>query len=249
MTADFSIAGRPIGPGQPVYVIAEISSNHGQHYEAAVELVRGAHAAGADAVKLQTYTADTITIDSDAPAFTAGHGSLWEGTTLHALYETAYMPWEWQPRLKAVADELGMDCFSSPFDPTAVEFLMAMDVPAFKIASFELVDLPLIRTVARTGRPMIMLDRDGDRRRDRRGRRRRARRRSHPDRTPQVHERLPVAARGGEPPGDPGDGRTLGCADRPVRPHPGDTVAWRSRPRGVDRREEQTGALAEQYDG
>jgi len=154
--AAFAINGRPIGPGDPVYVIAEISSNHGQHYEAAVELVRGAHAAGADAVKLQTYTADTITIDSDAPAFTAGHGSLWEGTSLHALYETAYMPWDWQPRLKAVADELGMDCFSSPFDPTAVEFLMAMDVPAFKIASFELVDLPLIRTVARTGRPMIM---------------------------------------------------------------------------------------------
>ena len=126
MTTDvaaFSINGRSIGPGQPVYVIAEISSNHGQDYDAAVELVRGAHAAGADAVKLQTYTADTITIDSDAPAFTAGEGSLWEGTTLHALYETAYMPWEWQPRLKAIADELGMDCFSSPFDPTAVDFL------------------------------------------------------------------------------------------------------------------------------
>ena len=152
----FSINGRSIGPGHPVYVIAEISSNHGQDYDAAVELVRGAHAAGADAVKLQTYTADTITIDSDGPAFTAGHGSLWEGTSLHALYETAYMPWDWQPRLKAIADELGMDCFSSPFDPTAVDFLMAMDVPAFKVASFELVDLPLIRKIARTGRPMIM---------------------------------------------------------------------------------------------
>ena len=152
----FSINGRPIGPGQPVYVIAEISSNHGQRYEAAVELVRGAHAAGADAVKLQTYTPDTITIDSDAPAFTQGRGSLWAGTTLHALYETAYMPWDWQPGLKALADELGMDCFSSPFDPTAVDFLMAMDVPAFKVASFELVDLPLVRKIARTGRPMIM---------------------------------------------------------------------------------------------
>jgi len=154
--AEFAINGRLIGPGQPVYVIAEISANHGQSYETALELVRGAHRAGADAVKLQTYTADTITIDSDAPAFRPGSGSLWEGTTLHALYQTAYTPWEWQPRLKAVADELGMDCFSSPFDPTAVEFLMAMDVPAFKIASFELVDLPLIRTVARTGRPVIM---------------------------------------------------------------------------------------------
>lgn len=154
--AAFSINARAIGPGQPVYVIAEISANHGQSYEAAVELVRGAHRAGADAVKLQTYTADTITIDSDAPAFRPGSGSLWEGTTLYSLYQAAYTPWEWQPRLKAVANELGMDCFSSPFDPTAVDFLMAMDVPAFKIASFELVDLPLIRTVARTGRPMIM---------------------------------------------------------------------------------------------
>jgi pseudaminic acid synthase len=154
--AEFAINGRRIGPGQPVYVIAEISANHGQSYKTAVELVRGAHRAGADAVKLQTYTADTITIDSDAPAFRPGSGSLWEGTTLHALYQTAYTPWEWQPRLKAVADELGMDCFSSPFDPTAVDFLLAMDVPAFKIASFELVDLPLIRTVARSGRPMIM---------------------------------------------------------------------------------------------
>jgi pseudaminic acid synthase len=154
--AAFSINGRAIGPGQPVYVIAELSSNHGGSYEAAEALVRGAQAAGADAIKLQTYTPDTITIDSDAPAFVQGRGSLWAGTTLHALYQSAYMPWDWQPRLKAVADELGMDCFSSPFDATAVDFLVAMDVPAFKIASFELVDLPLIRTVARTGRPVIM---------------------------------------------------------------------------------------------
>lgn len=154
--APFAINGRAIGPGRPVYVIAEISANHGQAFETAVELVRGAHRAGADAVKLQTYTADTITIDSDAPAFRPGPGSLWEGTNLHALYETAYTPWDWQPRLKAVADELGLDCFSSPFDATAVDFLLAMDVPAFKIASFELVDLPLIRKVAATGRPMIM---------------------------------------------------------------------------------------------
>ncbi len=154
--APFAINGRRIGPGHPVYVIAEISSNHGQRFEAAVELVHGAHAAGADAVKLQTYTPDTITIDADSPAFVSGEGSLWEGTTLHALYQTAYMPWDWQPKLKAIADELGMDLFSAPFDPTAVDFLEAMDVPAFKIASFELVDLPLIRMVARTGRPMIM---------------------------------------------------------------------------------------------
>lgn len=156
MTAPFSIAGRQVGPGHPVYVIAEISSNHGQAFETAAGLVRGAHASGADAVKLQTYTPDTITIDSDAPEFIQGDASLWRGTTLHSLYEKAYMPWEWQPRLKAIADELGMDCFSSPFDHTAVDFLVTMDVPAFKIASFELVDLPLIRKVAGTGRPMII---------------------------------------------------------------------------------------------
>jgi N-acetylneuraminate synthase len=139
-----------------VYVIAEISANHGQQYETAARLVQAAVEVGADAVKLQTYTPDTITIASDAPSFRAGGGSLWEGTTLHELYQGAYMPWEWQPRLKALADELGIDCFSSPFDPTAVDFLLEMDVPAFKIASFELVDLGLIRKAAATGRPLII---------------------------------------------------------------------------------------------
>ncbi|HET7169712.1 MAG TPA: pseudaminic acid synthase [Candidatus Limnocylindrales bacterium] len=156
MTSQLRIGDREIGPGRPVYVIAEVSANHGGDYDNAVRIVRGAAQAGADAVKLQTYTPDTITIDSDAPAFRSGSGSLWAGTTLYELYGEAYMPWEWQPRLKAIADGLGLDCFSSPFDPTAVEFLLAMDVPAFKIASFELVDLPLIRTVAATGRPLIM---------------------------------------------------------------------------------------------
>jgi N-acetylneuraminate synthase len=156
MTAEFSIAGHQIGPGRPVYIIAELSANHRQHEDVAIELVHAAHEAGADAVKLQTYTPDTITIDSDAPSFRAGSGSLWEGTTLHDLYQEAYMPWEWQPGLKALAESLGMDCFSSPFDPTAVDFLAAMNVPAFKVASFELVDMPLIRHMARTGRPLIM---------------------------------------------------------------------------------------------
>lgn len=155
-TAPFAINGRAIGPGHPVYIIAEISANHGQDPEAAAALVRGAHAAGADAVKLQTYTADTITIDSDAPAFIQGSGSLWQGRTLYELYQSASTPWDWQPNLKALADELGLDCFSSPFDATAVDFLVAIGVPAFKVASFELVDLPLIRRVAATGRPMIM---------------------------------------------------------------------------------------------
>ncbi len=154
--APFSINGRAIGPGLPVYVIAEMSANHGQDEDVAVRLVHAAHEAGADALKLQTYTPDTITIRSDAPAFRAGSGSLWAGTTLYELYQGAYTPWEWQPRLKALAESLGMDCFSSPFDPTAVDFLQAMDVPAYKVASFELVDLPLIRRMAATGKPLIM---------------------------------------------------------------------------------------------
>jgi N-acetylneuraminate synthase len=156
MPAPFSINGRPIGPGRPVYVIAEVSANHGQRYETAAAIVRAAHAAGADAVKLQTYTPDTITIRSDAPPFRHGTGSLWEGETLYDLYERAYTPWDWQPRLKEMADSLGMDCFSSPFDPTAVDFLVRMDVPALKVASFELVDLPLIRCMAASGKPLIM---------------------------------------------------------------------------------------------
>lgn len=156
MTAAFAINGRAIGPGRPVYVIAELSANHGGSYDTAARIVEASAGAGADAVKLQTYTADTITIDSDAAPFRHGDASLWAGATLHKLYQEAYTPWEWQPRLKALAESLGMDCFSSPFDPTAVDFLVAMDVPAFKVASFELVDLPLIRRMAATGRPLIM---------------------------------------------------------------------------------------------
>lgn len=154
--AAFAINGRLIGPGQPVYIIAEVSANHGQSEDVAVEIVRAAAEAGADAVKLQTYTPDTITIDSEAPSFRSGIGSLWSGTKLYDLYSEGYMPWEWQPRLKALAESLGMDCFASPFDPTAVDFLAAIGVPAFKVASFELVDLPLIRKMAATGRPLIM---------------------------------------------------------------------------------------------
>jgi len=153
---ELTINGRAIGPGRPVYVIAEMSANHAQSFDAAVRLVHAAAEAGADAIKLQTYTPDTITIASDAPPFRHGTGSLWEGTTLHDLYQGAFMPWDWQPKLMEVAREVGIDCFSSPFDPTAVEFLLGLDVPAFKVASFELVDLPLIRLMARTGRPVIM---------------------------------------------------------------------------------------------
>jgi pseudaminic acid synthase len=151
-----TIAGRKIGPGCPAYVIAEMSGNHNQSYEQAVKIVQAANDAGADAIKLQTYTADTITLDSDLPWFRVAEGTLWSGQTLHKLYREAYTPWEWQPKLKQVADDLGLHCFSSPFDSTAVDFLEAMDVPAYKVASFELVDVPLIEKIARTGKPIIM---------------------------------------------------------------------------------------------
>lgn len=152
-----TIAGRRIAADTPAYFIAEMSANHGQSFDHAVEIVRAAKEAGADAVKLQTYTPDTITLNSDAPAFVhrADH-PLWGGRALYELYQEAYTPWDWQPKLKAIADDLGIALFSSPFDGTAVDFLEAMDVPAYKIASFELIDVPLIRKIAQTGKPMIL---------------------------------------------------------------------------------------------
>ena len=156
MPAQIKIAERTIGAGHPVYVIAELSANHGQNFDQAVRIVEAAKQAGADAVKLQTYTADTITIRSDKPYFRVGGGTLWDGRTLHDLYREASTPWEWQPKLKKIADDLGMHLFSSPFDDTAVDFLARMDVPAYKLASFELVDIGLIQKMARTGKPLIM---------------------------------------------------------------------------------------------
>jgi pseudaminic acid synthase len=151
----FRINGRAIGPGNPVYVIAEMSANHHQSFDQAAQIIRAARDAGADAVKLQTYTADTITIDCDRPEFRI-RGTIWHGSNLHDLYGEAYTPWEWQPRLKKLANDLGLDLFSSPFDETAVDFLEQMDVPAYKVASFELVDIPLVQKIARTGKPIIM---------------------------------------------------------------------------------------------
>jgi len=151
-----NISGRQIGLGQPTYIVAEMSANHGHRYEQAVELVRAARDAGADAIKLQTYTPDTLTIDSTTDYFRIGKGTVWEGKNLYELYGEAYTPWEWQPKLKAVAEELGLDCFSTPFDDSAVDFLENMKVPAHKIASFELVDSSLLRKVAVTGKPVIM---------------------------------------------------------------------------------------------
>ncbi len=150
------INGRKIGAGHPAYLVAEISCNHGGSFEQAAELIRAAKKAGADAAKLQTYTPDTITLDSDRPEFKIGKGSPWAGRTLHDLYKEAHTPWEWQPKLKKVAAEAGIDLFCSPFDPTAVDFLEKMGVPAYKVSSFEIVDIPLIQRIAKTGKPMIL---------------------------------------------------------------------------------------------
>ena len=156
MAEHVTIGSRTVGIGQPTYVIAELSANHNQKFDQAVKIVAAAKDAGADAVKLQTYTADTITIQSDKEYFRVGGGTLWDGRSLHDLYSEAYTPWEWQPRLKQVANDLGLDLFSTPFDATAVDFLEEMKVPAHKVASFEIVDIPLIQKIARTGKPMII---------------------------------------------------------------------------------------------
>lgn len=152
----FQIADRPVGAGAPVYVIAELSANHQGDYERAADIVRASAEAGADAVKLQTYTADTMTLDCDLPHFRIGDGTPWADRTLYDLYGEAHTPWDWTPRLMALASELGIHCFSSPFDATAVDFLEDLDVPAWKIASFELGDLALIERCAATGKPVIM---------------------------------------------------------------------------------------------
>src|SRR5207253_2104308 len=144
------------GPGHSVYIIAELSANHNQDYDQAVKIIHAAKDAGADAVKLQTYTADTITFCSSREEFRIGGGTLWDGRNLHDLYGEAHTPWEWQPKLKKVAEDIGLDLFSSPFDVTAVDFLKKMDVPAYKLASFELVDIELIQKMARTGKPLII---------------------------------------------------------------------------------------------
>jgi N-acetylneuraminate synthase len=145
-----------VGRGQPVYIVAELSANHNQNFEQAVRLIQAAKTSGADAVKLQTYTADTITIRSDSDLFRIRGGTVWDGRTLHELYTEAHTPWDWQPKLKQVANELGMDLFSSPFDVTAVDFLESMRVPAYKLASCELVDIPLLQKISRTGKPLIL---------------------------------------------------------------------------------------------
>lgn len=150
-----SIAGRRIAIDEPPYVIAELSANHNGKLETALSIIKEAKAAGADAVKLQTYRPDTITLDCNSEDFRI-HGGLWDGRTLYELYQEAHMPWDWHKPLFDYARQIGITIFSSPFDNTAVDLLEGLNAPAYKIASFEAVDLPLIKYVASTGKPMII---------------------------------------------------------------------------------------------
>lgn len=149
------INGRPIGINHPPFVIAELSANHNGSLETALRIVEEAQKAGADAVKLQTYKPDTITLNCDSDEFRI-HGGLWDGRTLYDLYEEAHMPWDWHQPLFEHARKLGITIFSSPFDNTAIDLLEDLNAPAYKIASFEAVDLPLIKYAANTGKPMII---------------------------------------------------------------------------------------------
>ncbi|MEN6384137.1 MAG: pseudaminic acid synthase [Phycisphaerales bacterium] len=156
MNKNLTINDRLIGENQPVYIIAEISANHTGDFELAKKMIHAAKEAGADAVKLQTYTAETITMKCESELFKIKGGTLWDGKYLYDLYKEAYTPWEWQPLLKDYADSIGITLFSSPFDKTAIDFLEKMNVPAYKIASFEAVDIPLIEYTASKGKPVII---------------------------------------------------------------------------------------------
>lgn len=156
MSVKLKIGKKIIGKNNSTFIVAEISGNHNGNFDNAIKLIKEAKKAGVDAVKLQTYTADTITIDCDNEYFQIRQGTLWDGRTLYDLYKEAYTPWEWQPKLKKIAEEEGLICFSSPFDKTAVDFLENMNVPAYKVASFEITDIPLIEYIASKGKPVIL---------------------------------------------------------------------------------------------
>ncbi len=150
-----TIDNRPIGQQHPCFIIAELSANHNGSLETAIETIKAAKKAGADAIKLQTYTPDTITLNVKNDYFRLAHGTLWDGKYLYELYQEAYTPWEWHEQLFNVAREEGLICFSSPFDNTAVDLLQSLNAPAYKIASFEIMDIPLIKYVAQQGKPVI----------------------------------------------------------------------------------------------
>ena len=153
---EFKIGKKTVGAANPVFIIAELSANHLQNFDLAADTIKAIKESGADAVKLQTYTPDTITIDSDNEYFQIKQDTIWDGKSLYQLYKEAYTPWEWQPKLKKIAEDMGLILFSSPFDITSVDFLEDMDVPAYKIASFEITDIPLIEYVASKGKPVIL---------------------------------------------------------------------------------------------
>lgn len=155
MKKELYIGERMISENSPAYIIAEMSANHLMDFERAKKIIYELSDSGVDAVKLQTYTADTITIDCDNEEFQI-HGGLWDGETLYTLYQKAYTPWEWQKDLVAYANSLGLACFSSPFDLTAVDFMDEIGMPAYKVASYEINDIPMIRKIAKKGKPIII---------------------------------------------------------------------------------------------
>lgn len=154
MNKNITIGHAHVGKDAPTFIVAEMSGNHLQDYDRAIRIIHAAKEAGADAIKLQTYTADTITIDAPQDCFQI-HGSIWDGMTFHKLYQEAYTPWDWQPKLMEEAEKLGLICFSSPFDFTAVDFMEKMKMPAYKLASYEINDIPLIRKIAKLHKPII----------------------------------------------------------------------------------------------
>lgn len=156
MNKEIRIGNFVINEASPTFIIAEMSANHLFDFDRAVKIIQAAKDAGADAIKIQTYTPDTITLDCDDPCFQITQGTIWDGTTLHKLYESAYTPWEWQPKLKKIAEDMGLIFFSSPFDLTSIDFLEEMNVPVYKVASFEITDIPFIKKIAKTGKPIIM---------------------------------------------------------------------------------------------
>lgn len=155
MNKEIILGGKRISASSPTFIVAEMSANHLQDYDRAVRILHAAKEAGADAIKLQTYTADTITIDSENDCFQITGGTIWDGTTLHRLYEEAFTPWEWHAKLMEEAKALDLICFSSPFDFTAVDLMQELDMPAYKVASYEINDIPLIRRIAALHKPVI----------------------------------------------------------------------------------------------